>query len=135
MTRYFVAVFGDPIEGRDKVESGVYQAGPGYPKFRAAREDMMLLYCTGDYGVSTGQYVDYRKSVVGLGEVIRADEKKVEYKWQPLTRPLPRQAFLPGFIAEDQKPMNELGITARRLFEIDTQSYKSVIALPEAIEK
>jgi hypothetical protein len=68
----FVAVFGDPEPDRDPVDSGVYEAGEGYPSFLTEPGDMLLLYCTEGYAA-------YQMQVPGIGVVLEGKRNAIKY--------------------------------------------------------
>jgi hypothetical protein len=114
--RYFVIVFGDPEPDKDRVESGTYEAEYGYPPFNLDEGDSLLLYCTENYK-------QYSKSVPGIGEVIRASETIIEYKWSQLAKPISRERLRQAFTQDEWKKMKQLGITTRRVIEISRDSF------------
>jgi hypothetical protein len=118
---YFVAVFGNPEPDKDPVDSGFYRADQGYPPFRAEPGDVLLLYCT-------DEYPKYRMQVPGIGIVLRATSDTVEYRWLPLSEPIRRETILEKFDPDDSTKMNQLGIKARRLFEISKSSFAKTLA-------
>lgn len=120
--RYFVVVFGDPEIGtdRNRVESGVYEAGLGYPAFTVKPGDMLLLYCT-------YYYAEYRQRIPGKGRVRSATGVKIDYDWMPLPQPITRQTIRASFTPDDWKKMCRLGIKSRRCFEISKDSFSKVI--------
>ena len=118
--RYFVAVFGDSQPDKDRVESGLYQAGEGYPPFEAVPGDVLLLYCT-------DEYANYRMLVPGIGIVLQADRDTVKYRWLPFSEPISRELILKNFDTEDASKMRQLGITVHRLFTISRSSFANTV--------
>jgi hypothetical protein len=117
---YFVAVFGNPEQG-DPVDAGIYPAGENYPDFKASIGDMLLLYCTENYK-------GHSKEVPGIGIVIEASPKLIQYRWMPLDKPIHKTAIDQNFEPDDSQKMTELRFSSRRLFEISKQSFTKTLA-------
>lgn len=129
---YFVAVFGDPRPDKDPVESGVYTAGPGYPPFPLTSGDVMLLYCT-------AEYIAHSMEIAGLGIVLRVSRKDtefIEYRWIPFVKPISKSEIDRAFEPSDRDSMQHLGVKARRVFQVNEQSFfKAVSGRMPAWEK
>lgn len=117
---YFVLVFGDPGENGDRVESGRYEAGEGYPAFGVKRGDMLLLYGTSGYST-------YPMQFAGIGVAIEANDVSIEYRWIPFTDPIPRNSIAETFEPDDQVKMNQLRFSSRRAFQISLTSYLNTV--------
>jgi hypothetical protein len=117
----FVVVFGDPEPGRDRAESGVYEAGEGYPSFLTEPGDMLLLYCTRGYAA-------YQVQVPGIGVVLEAKPNAIKYRWLPLDQPIKHQELKDSFEPEYSEKMRHLGIKVHRVFEVSQQSFARAMA-------
>lgn len=117
---YFVLVFGDPEENGDTVESGRYEAGDNYPPFTVRPGDLLLPYCT-------DKYKAYAMQSPGIGVAMNTSPVLVEYRWITFARPIPRSALLTTFDPDDQRKMQQLGITAHRAFKISKQSFVNAV--------
>jgi hypothetical protein len=107
--QHFVVASGDPALDGDPVESGVYRAGAGYPAFSATPGNLLLLYCTDNYD-------EYRKTVPGIGVVVRAGRNAIEYRWIQIPVPVAKETLDEYSAPEDRKKMKELSFNARRVF-------------------
>lgn len=59
---------------------------------------------------------------------VLTDASLIEHRWMPFANPIPRTSIESTFDPEDRKRMGELGIKARRAFEILKQSFARTIA-------
>ena len=76
------------------MDSGVYNAGEGYPPFSATSGDVLLRYCTEGYST-------YQKQVPGIGIVLKAVQNAIHYRWLPFTEPIPKTLINDNFEPDD----------------------------------
>ena len=119
--RYFVVVFGDPGMHGDPVDSGVYTSGVGYPPFTASPGDLLLLYCT-------EEYPGFPKQAPGIGVAFRTQSTSIEYRWIPFATPISRDEIGATFASGDYDKMRQLGIKARRVFDVSRESFNATVA-------
>jgi hypothetical protein len=67
----FVAVFGDPQPGKNRVDSGEYHPDSRYAPFQTEPGHLMLLYCTGSYPRQP-------MKIPGIGVVLSTDRESVK---------------------------------------------------------
>jgi hypothetical protein len=122
--RYFVVVFGNPEVDGAAVDSGVYNAAPGYPRFTVERGDVLLLYCT-------EKYTEYSQEVPGIGIVLCLTQQdgldSIKYRWMPFSQSIRRSAILQGFEPDDAEKLKKLGVKARRVIPVSKESFLNVV--------
>ena len=118
--RYLVAVFGDPQPDKDAVDSGVYAPDPKYAPFSASPGDLMLLYCTAGYAA-------YPLQAPGLGVVLGTHHERIEYRWVPFAKPIPRADIDRGFDPEDATKFRSIRFSFYWLFEVSRQSFSNAV--------
>src|SRR5256885_1583782 len=108
LRQYYVAVFGDPGNPREKdpVDSGRYIPDPRYAP-RLNPGDLLLLYCT-------DAYPGFSKQVPGIGEAISVDdEATVTYRWMPLDEPIPKAVLDQRFQADDARSLRNIRFSSK----------------------
>jgi hypothetical protein len=104
--RYFIAVFGKPRPGKEKVDSGIYGPNPNY-SFDAKPGDIMLLYCT--------------------GVVLAADSARIEYRWIPFTRPILKSTIDGNLDTAAAAKFKNIRFVANWLIEMSEVSFSKIV--------
>lgn len=120
--RYFIAVFGELEKGKDGVESGGYYPNPKHPPnaMAMAAGDVLLLYCTGNYP-------DYKTEAPGLGIVLKLAPDRIDYRWLPLARPIPRESIKASLDSQAAKRFGQLHFGHNWLIEISPESFFKIM--------
>jgi hypothetical protein len=129
--RYFVAVFGgkyedkDPVDGQRYPLARKYWPSEYYPKAGIAQGDIALLFCT-------KSYPGYPDKMPGVGVVCCIEEGQdtntMWYRYLRLTQPIDRSTIRSRMTAGDSDKMENLHPPFRRLFVIQNESGRSVLA-------
>ncbi|HLG99483.1 MAG TPA: hypothetical protein VKX49_24455 [Bryobacteraceae bacterium] len=118
--RYFIAVFGAPQPDKDAVESGVYAPDTKYAPFPTQPGDMILLYCTANYG-------KYALQSPGVGVVLRSDMEHIEYRWLPFAEAVPKAVIDASLDPEDAAKLKNIRFSSHWLFQISQSSFSRVV--------
>lgn len=119
--KYFFAMFGDPNPPeKDTVESGIYHPDPKHAPFATRPGDVLLLYCTENYS-------RHPKQAPGIGVVLDTDQKKVTYRYLPLTQSVSKTMIEEKFQAKDGTKFKNRRFTGFWLFEISRESFIDVL--------
>lgn len=113
--RYFIAVFGELEKGKDGVEFGSYCPNPKHPP-SATAGDVLLLYCT-------ASYPNYHQEAPGLGIVLRSAPDRVEYRWLPLARSIPRDSLKASLDSHEATRFGQLHFGHNWLIDISPESF------------
>lgn len=119
--RYFVAVFGDPEpEGKNVVDSGIYDPDPRYAPFPTKPGDFLLLYCT-------ERYPQRPKEISGIGIILTSDEKCITYRWLPFREPISKKIVDQAFETSDTEKFKNIWMASHWLFEISQTSFSKTV--------
>ncbi len=118
---YFFAIFGEPAPPKkDRIESGVYHPDPRRAPFGAKPGDLVLLY-------GTNTYDDQDARVQGVGVVAGTDDQRVEYRYFPLSRPIPMHTVEQGFEPADAEKFQNRRFATFWFFEISRESFVRIV--------
>jgi len=114
---YYVAIFGnpDPPE-KDTVESGRYHLGIRGTDISGERGDILLLYCTGSYAA-------HFMSVPGIGVILTKHKESINYRYLPLSKPIPKDHLIRSFTYEDRKKFPNTRFDNFGMFKISRESF------------
>lgn len=114
---YYVAIFGnpDPPE-KDTVESGRYHLGIRGTDIPGERGDIILLYCT-------GSYAEHFMSVPGIGVILTKHKESINYRYFPLSKPIPKDYIFRSFTDEDKKKFSNIRFDNFGMFKISKESF------------
>jgi hypothetical protein len=114
---YYVAIFGnpDPPE-KDTVESGRYHLGIRGTDIPGERGDILLLYCNGSYAA-------HFMSVPGIGVILTKHKESINYRYLPLSKPIPKDHIIRSFTDEDKKKFSNIRFDNFWMFKISRESY------------
>ncbi len=119
--RYFFAMFGDPKPPeKDEVESGIYHPDSRFAPFPTRAGDVLLLYCTENYGA-------HSMEVPGVGVVLRVDRQVVEYRYLPFAAPVPKSKLDTCFSSADLDKFSNRRFSNFWLFEISRASFAATL--------
>jgi hypothetical protein len=115
----FIAVFGELEEGKGAVESGVYCPNPKHPP-SATVGDVLLLYCT-------ASYPNYHQEAPGLGIVLKSAPHRIDYRWLPFAKPIPRSSINAGLDPQAADRFGQLHFGYNWLIDISLESLSKII--------
>ena len=115
--RYYVAIFGnpDPPE-KDTVESGRYHLEIGGTDIPGERGDILLLYCTGSYAA-------HFMSAPGIGVILTKHKESINYRYLPLSKPIPKDYLIRSFTDEDKIKFSNIRFDNYCMFKISRESF------------
>ena len=117
--RCFIAVFGELEQGKAAVESGTYGNNPKHPPSTIAG-DVLLLYCT-------ASYPNYHQEAPGLGIVLKSAPDRIDYRWLPFAKPIPRSSISNGLDPQAAERFAQLHFGHNWLIDISLESFSKII--------
>lgn len=118
--RCFIAVFGELETRKGAVESGAYFPNPKHPP-TATAGDVLLLYCTANYP-------KYHQEAPGLGIVLKSAPDRIEYRWLPFAKPIPRPSISSDLDQQAADRFKQLNFGHNWLIDISLEAFSKIVS-------